>query len=128
MILLTFDDVLHIAERVLGEVQVRDAGLLQSAVARPATTVFGEDAYPTLHEKAAALLQSMVDNHPLIDGNKRLGFVSMLAFYGANGLQLRLTNDAAYDLVMAVATGEHAEISDIAQRLEQATEAWSRDR
>lgn len=128
MILLTFDDVLHIAERVLGEVQVRDAGLLQSAVARPATTVFGEDAYPTLHEKAAALLQSMVDNHPLVDGNKRLGFVSMLAFYGANGLQLRLTNDAAYDLVMAVATGEHAEISDIAQRLEQATEAWSRDR
>lgn len=128
MILLTFDDVLHIAERVLGEVQVRDAGLLQSAVARPATTVFGEDAYPTLHEKAAALLQSMVDNHPLVDGNRRLGFVSMLAFYGANGLQLRLTNDAAYDLVMAVATGELAEISDIAQRLEQATEAWSRDR
>lgn len=128
MILLTFDDVLHIAERVLGEVQVRDAGLLQSAVARPATTVFGEDAYPTLHEKAAALLQSMVDNHPLVDGNKRLGFVSMLAFYGANGLQLRLTNDAAYDLVMAVATGELAEISYIAQRLEQATEAWSRDR
>src|SRR6476661_1462035 len=54
VILLTFDDVLHIAERVLGEVQVRDAGLLQSAVARPAATVFGEDAYPTLHEKAAA--------------------------------------------------------------------------
>ena len=128
MILLTFADVLHIAERVLGEVQVRDAGLLQSAVARPATTVFGEDAYPTLHEKAAALLQSMVDNHPLVDGNKRLGFVSLLAFYGANGLQLRLTNDAAYDLVIAVATGELAEIADIAQRLEQATEAWSRDR
>ena len=128
MILLTFDDVLHIAERVLGEVQVRDAGLLQSAVARPATTVFGQDAYPTVHDKAAALLQSMVNNHPLVDGNRRLGFVSMLAFYGANGLQLRLTNDAAYDLVMAVATGEHAEISDIAQRLEQATEAWSRDR
>ena len=125
MILLTFADVLHIAERVLGEVQVRDAGLLQSAVARPATTVFGEDAYPTVHEKAAALLQSIVNNHPLVDGNKRLGFVSMLAFYGANGLQLRLTNDAAHDLVIAVATGELPEISDISQRLEESVEPWS---
>ena len=126
MILLTFDDVLHIAERVLGEVQVRDAGLLQSAVARPATTVFGQDAYPTVHDKAAALLQSMVNNHPLVDGNRRLGFVSMLTFYGANGLQLSLTNDAVYDLVIAVATDELAEISDIAPRLQESVEAWSR--
>ena len=127
MILLTFADVLHIAERVLGEVQVRDAGLLESAVARPATTVFGADAYPTVHDKAAALLQSIVNNHPLVDGNKRLGFVAMLAFYGANGLQLRVTNDAAYDLVIAVARGELAEISEIAPRLEEATEPWARD-
>ena len=125
MILLTFDDVLHIAERVLGEVQVRDAGLLQSAVARPATTVFGDDAYPTVHDKAAALLQSILNNHPLVDGNKRLGFVSLLVFYGANGLQLRLSNDAAYDLVIAVASGELPEISDISQTLAQSVEPWS---
>ena len=125
MILLTFDDVLHIAERVLGEVQVRDAGLLQSAVARPATTVFGDVAYPTVHDKAAALLQSILNNHPLVDGNKRLGFVSLLVFYGANGLQLRLSNDAAYDLVIAVASGELPEISDISQTLAQSVEPWS---
>ena len=125
MILLTFDDVMHIAERVLGDVQVRDAGLLESAVARPAVTVFGEDAYPEIHEKAAALLQSIVRNHPLVDGNKRLGFVSLLAFYGANGLQLRLTNDEAYDFVISVATGELSEISDIAQHLEGFVEGWS---
>ena len=125
MILLTFDDVMHIAERVLGDVQVRDAGLLESAVARPAVSVFGEDAYPEIHEKAAALLQSIVRNHPLVDGNKRLGFVSLLAFYGANGLQLRLTNDEAYDFVISVATGELSEISDIAQHLEGFVEGWS---
>jgi death-on-curing protein len=125
VILLTFDDVMHIAERVLGDVQVRDAGLLESAVARPAVTVFGEDAYPEIHEKAAALLQSIVRNHPLVDGNKRLGFVSLLAFYGANGLQLRLTNDEAYDFVISVATGEMSEISDIAQHLEGFVEDWS---
>jgi death-on-curing protein len=128
VILLTFDDDLHIGERVLGEVQVqvRDAGLLESAVSLPATTVFGEDAYRTIHHKAAALLQWVVNNHPLVDGNKRLGFVSVLAFYGANGFQLALTNDAAYDLVIAVATGELAEISDIAPRMEQSVEPWSR--
>jgi death-on-curing protein len=125
VILLTFDDVMHIAERVLGDVQVRDAGLLESAVARPAVTVFGEDAYPEIHEKAAALLQSIVRNHPLVDGNKRLGFVSLLAFYGANGLQLRLTNDEAYDFVISVATGEMSEISHIAQHLEGFVEDWS---
>lgn len=124
MILLTYRDIIHVGERVLGEVQVRDAGLLESAVARPSVTVFGEDAYPGIHDKAAALLQSIVKNHPLVDGNKRLGFVAVLAFYGANGFQLTWSNDEAYDFVIGVASGDLTEISDIAARLGAAVEPW----
>jgi death-on-curing protein len=122
--LLTLRDVLHIGERVLGELQVRDMGLLASAVARPATTVFGEDAYPGLHDKAAALLHSIAGNHPLVDGNKRLAFTATIAFYGLNGQQFRLTNDEAYDLVMAVAAGQLDDIPGLAARLSATVEPW----
>ena len=108
-------DVLRVAERTIaGEVQVRDHGLLESAVVRPQTSVFGRDAYPTLETKAAALLQSIARNHALVDGNKRLALAATLAFLGINGLRLTLTNDEAYDFVIDVATGHLAEISDIA--------------
>ena len=80
----------------------------ESAAARPQTTVFGADAYSSLHDKAAALLQSVVGNHALVDGNKRLGLGSLIAFLGVNGWRLTLTNDEAYALVMAVASGELA--------------------
>ena len=80
-------------------------------------TVFGSDAYPTLHEKAAALLHSVVANHALVDGNKRLGLASVIAFLGINGWRLTLTNDAAYDLVMAVAAGEVDDVARIAEAL-----------
>jgi death-on-curing protein len=70
---LDLDDLLAAAEAAVGRApEVRDYGLLESALARPQSTVFGEDAYPGLHEKAAALLHSLVSNHALIDGNKRL--------------------------------------------------------
>lgn len=117
MILLDVDDLLHIAERVLPEVEVRDAGLLGAAVARPSASAFGEDAYLTLHEKAAALLHSLVRSHALIDGNRRLGLASVIAFYGMNGFRLTFTNDEAYDLVIAVAAGELDDVSIIAERL-----------
>ncbi|MEX0658488.1 MAG: type II toxin-antitoxin system death-on-curing family toxin [Egibacteraceae bacterium] len=122
MILLELEEFLQIAERVLPAVEVRDAGLLEAAAARPAASAFGAAAYSTLHEKAAALLHSLVCNHALVDGNKRLGLASVIAFYGVNGLRLTLTNDAAYDLIMAVAAGELDEVSIIAQRLEAGTE------
>ncbi len=122
MILLELEELLQIAERVLPAVEVRDAGLLEAAAARPAASAFGEAAYVTLHEKAAALLHSLVRNHALVDGNKRLGLGSVIAFYGVNGLRLTFTNDEAYDLFMAVATGELDEVSVIAQRLEAGTE------
>ena len=76
---LNVEEALRIAERVTGGVPlVRDLGLIESALARPQTSVFGEDAYPTLDDKAAALLQSLVLNHGLVDGNKRLGWVAVI--------------------------------------------------
>ena len=124
MIYLDLDDLLHVAARTLGEVQVRDAGLLESALARPRSTAFGEDAYPSIHQKAAALLHSLARNHALVDGNKRLALAGTIAFYGLNGFRLTLSNDEAYDLVIAVASGELDDVDAIASRLESATVAW----
>lgn len=119
MIFLDVDDLLHIAERATGEpVEIRDIGLLDAAAARTRASAFGADAYPTLHEKAAALLHSIVRNHALVDGNRRLGLAGVIAFYGINGRRLTMTNDDAYDLVIAVASGELVDVAEIAQRLE----------
>ena len=121
MIYLELDDLLHIAERTLGQVEVRDVGLLESALARPAASAFGEDAYPSVHAKAAALLHSIARNHALVDGNKRLALAALIAFYGLNGKRLTLSNDEAYELVMAVATGELDDVTEIGTRLEPGT-------
>ena len=122
MIFLDLEDLLHVAERVLGIAPVvRDHGLLESALGRPQTSAFGEDAYPGIHEKAAALLHSLARNHALVDGNKRLALAATIAFYGMNGLRLTLTNDEAYDLVMSVATGALDDVPDIAAALERGT-------
>jgi len=123
VIFLDIEDLLYIAERATGApVEVRDIGLLESAAARPRSSAFGADAYPTVHDKVAALLHSIVRNHALVDGNKRLGLAAVIAFYGLNGRRLRMTNDDAYDFVMAVASGEVVEIDEIAQRLQGANE------
>ena len=125
MIYLTLPELLHVAERALGsEPQVRDAGLLESALARPQATAFGVDAYPDLDAKAAALLHSLARNHGLIDGNKRLALAGAIAFYGINGRRLTLSNDEAYDLVIAVADGTLDAVEQIAARLARATEPW----
>ena len=116
------------AERTLGpDYAARDYGLLEAAVARPRATVFEKDAYPDLDSKAAALLHSVARNHALIDGNKRLALTSVIAFYGLNGRRLTLTNDAAYELVMAVAAGELDSVEEIAAVLRQATRKLTRD-
>jgi death-on-curing protein len=103
---LTVDDLLEIAAGVLGEVQLRDPGLLASAAARPMTTVFGDDAYPTFADKAAALMHSLARNHPLVDGNKRLAWSATRAFCLLNGHDFRYTVDDAEALVVSVAAGE----------------------
>lgn len=106
--LLTTEDLVAIATRIgRGDPQVRDLGLLESAAARPGTSVFGEDAYPDLETKAAALLESLVRNHALIDGNKRLGWLAVVLFLALNGRRLDVDDDEAYDLVIGVAEGRH---------------------
>lgn len=115
---LTVEEALAIAAAATGgPVQLRDAGLLEAALARPRATVFGADAYPTLHEKAAALLQSLVGNDPLVDGNKRLGFAATAVFLAVNGSPLRLSEDEAYDLAIDVASGATSALGEIAVRL-----------
>ena len=122
MIYLTLPELLHVAERTLGSgYAVRDYGLLEAALVRPRARAFGKDAYPDLDAKAAALLHSIARNHALIDGNNRLALAAVIAFYGLNGRRLILTNDEAYDLVMAVASGRLDAVDAIAAVLQPGT-------
>jgi death on curing protein len=122
VIFLGIEELLHVAERAIGpDVAVRDIGLLESALARPKATAFGSDAYSTIHDKAAALLHSLVRNHALIDGNKRLALAGVIAFYGMNALRLTLSNDEAYTFVMDVAQGQLDEVNEIAAVLRDST-------
>lgn len=116
----TLADVAGIA-RKLG-VGIRDAGLVESAVARPRTSVFGEDAYPDLWTKSAALLHSLANNHPFVDGNKRISWIVTVAFLLQNRAvsidQLDETDqDVAYDLVIGVAESRLTEVAEIAAAL-----------
>ncbi|WP_336793458.1 type II toxin-antitoxin system death-on-curing family toxin [Gordonia malaquae] len=115
---LDLEDLLFLANE-LGCPAVRDVGLLDAAAHRPRSTVFGSDAYPSIHVKAAALLESVVRNHPLIDGNKRLGWMSVVVFYGLNGYDVDAPDDDAYDLIIAVTAGA-AGVDEISARFE----AW----
>lgn len=83
---------------------VRDVGLLQSSLARPNTTLYGADAYPSLDLKAAALMHSIVTSHPLIDGNKRTAWALMITFVLLNGFEVVAETDDAFDFVLGVAT------------------------
>jgi death-on-curing protein len=123
VIFLTLEELLHVAARTLGgEPEVRDVGLLESALARPQASALGEDAYSGIHEKAAALLHSLARNHALVDGNKRLALAGTIAFYGMNGIRLTLTNDEAYELVIEVASGALDDVPAIASALQRSTE------
>lgn len=96
---------------------VRDLGLLESALARPMTTLMGADAYPILEAKAAALLHSVCLNHALVDGNKRLAALLTMMFLDINGRNPTLSNDELFDLTMAVASGDLRDVDEIAARL-----------
>lgn len=124
---LDLDDLLELATLLLGDPPpVRDLGLLGSAVARPQTTAFGEDAYPDLLSKAAAFLQSLLKNHPLIDGNKRLGWLATAVFLELNGEPAsQISNDTVFDLVLGVAAGDF-EVDAIADQLRSALVSISR--
>ena len=115
---LSLEDLLEVAAGVLSEVHIRDLGLLESASARPRTTVFGELAYPDFFTQGAALLHSLVRNHCLVDGNKRLAWAAMRVFLIMNGYRVVFDIDDAEQMVLAAARGEldvHAISSWIAE-------------
>ena len=115
---LELDDLLRAADAAVGgAAEIRDVGLLEAAAARPKASVFGADAYPDLDTKAAALLHSIVTSHPLVDGNKRLGWVATRLFYLLNESDIRPTADEAYELIVAVADGTLRDVEAIAERL-----------
>lgn len=102
---LSVEDLLEIASGVMREVAVRDPGLLAAAAARPTISVFGEDAYRSFEEKAAALLHSLVRNHALVDGNKRLAWSAARVFCVVNGGDLTYTVDEAEEMMLEAAAG-----------------------
>jgi death-on-curing protein len=120
---LTTEQALRIARRAIeGPVEVRDIGLLDAAVHRPRASVLGQDAYPDLMTKAAALLHSLARNHPLVDGNKRLAWLATYVFCAKNGVELDPSDDDAYALVISVAAGDLSDVASIASALT----AWVR--
>ena len=120
---LDTDDLIELARRLLGDpLPVRDLGLLTAAAARPQASAFGADVYPDTWTKAAALLQSVVKNHALIDGNKRLGWLATAVFLELNGASVTAAhNNDVYELVMRVAAEELSveEIADLLRELSQ---------
>lgn len=117
---LDLRDVLETAEVILGEPpEVRDFGLLDSAVHRPRSSMFGTEAYPDLLSKASALLESLARNHALVDGNKRLAWAATTVFLLDNGLSLLdVDQDEAYDFMISVAEGR-LELAEMARWLEK---------
>ncbi|APU40474.1 MULTISPECIES: type II toxin-antitoxin system death-on-curing family toxin [unclassified Streptomyces] len=103
---LTLPELLNLAER-LGADEVRDYGLLDSALARPQASVFGQDAYPDIWQKAAALMESLARNHGLVDGNKRIAWYAAWVFLHMNGhpLDPEFDVDEAEQFVLDVCQG-----------------------
>lgn len=117
---LTTEQALQIARvAVGGPIAVQDLGLLDAAVNRPRASLFGQDAYPDLWHMAAALLHSIVTSHPLVDGNKRLGWLATWVFLAKNHIVLEeIDTDDAYDLVIAIADGSLRDVPAIARNLQ----------
>lgn len=115
---LDLDDLLLLATALLGDPPpIRDLGLLSAAIARPQASAFGDDAYPDIWSKGAALLHSLVQNHALVDGNKRLGWLACAVFLDLNGIDpTTASNNDVFDLVMRVAA-EPIEVSELAAEL-----------
>lgn len=112
---LTLEDLLGLVRR-LDVGPVRDIGLLDAAVGRPRSSAFGADAYASIELKAAALLHSLVRDHALVDGNKRLGWLATVVFLDLNSQPVELEGDDAFGLVIDVAEGR-LDVEEIAKRL-----------
>jgi death on curing protein len=115
---LELEDLLILTRR-LGVGLVRDVGLLDAACARPRSSAFGVDAYDSIEAKAAALLHSLVRNHALVDGNKRLAWLAAVVFLDVNGITIEMEDDEAFELVMDASPGR-LDVGEIAERLRAA--------
>lgn len=116
MLYLTVGDVIAMNEAEVGAEALADFGLLESAVLRPQTTIGGVDAYASIHEKAAALMHSLIRNHPFVDGNKRTAVVAAFTFYLLNGWEIRTQDSDVVALAVDVAEGQ-LDVAAIAKRL-----------
>ena len=107
--MILIEDILNLHELSIkiygGSAGVRDVGLLESAIARPFQTFGGDDLYPTVFEKAAALVESLIINHPFVDGNKRTGFLAMASFIQEEGYRFQATQESAYLFTIDISTG-----------------------
>ena len=116
---LELADILKLGQEIIPDFKIRDLGLLESAVARPRTSVFGEDAYPTFADKVAALMHSIARNHALIDGNKRLAWSAARLFCLMNDLDIKMKQERAYGLVVGLASGQ-IELAELSASLKKA--------
>ena len=107
---LTLNEVLDLYYRILeqsgGAVGMRDMGALESAIAQPRLTFEAAELYPTLVDKAAALGFSLINNHPFVDGNKRIGHAAMELFLILNGHEIEANVDEQEQLILNVAAGQ----------------------
>jgi death-on-curing protein len=117
---VTFEEVLQINEDILGYPGIRDAGLLASAVGRPEQVVFGADAYPTLSDKAAALMESICLNHAFVDGNKRTAVVAAIHMLNWNGYDLLSEQMELVDVTLNV-VGHRIDREKLAEWIEEHT-------
>lgn len=110
MIRLTEQQVLSVHEMMIkatgGSAGIRDTGLLQSALSSPFQAFEGNEVYPSLLSKAAAMCRSVISNHPFVDGNKRTGIHIMLIFLEVNGVQPDYTQEELIDLGIGIAAGK----------------------
>ena len=115
---LDLDDLIVVATAATGRPpQVRDWGFLEAALARPRATVFGQDAYPDIHTKCAALLSSLVNNHALVDGNNPTALVAGRLFLALNGVRFIGAENDKFDLIIDVAQDRLVTVEEIAARL-----------
>ncbi|MFC4590341.1 type II toxin-antitoxin system death-on-curing family toxin [Sphaerisporangium corydalis] len=115
---LTAEQVIDLAGITIdGPAELRDAGLLDSAVHRPQASMFGHEAYPHVMTKAGALLHSLAVHHPFARGDRQVAWVATVVFLEVNGVLLDAGDDAVHDLVSAAASGGFAEVDEIARIL-----------
>lgn len=101
---LDLEDALQLIARA--GFYVKDLGLLDSALARPRTSLFGDDAYPEIELKGAAMMHSLIKNYPMVDGNKRTSWFMLTAFLFINGFHIEMPTEKALTLTLGLATDE----------------------